>query len=94
MAVPPPANAWPKLVIAAALATGSLSLLAWAYAHADTGYLAASEYTSFVYAALLGWMVFGERLSPWTVAGTMVIVTACLYSARRRPAAVAQPEVP
>lgn len=79
----PDGAAWVKLVIASALATSSLMLLAWAYAHGDTGFLATSEYTSFVYAAVLGWAVFGERVSAWTLAGAAIIVAACLYAARR-----------
>lgn len=81
----PPAGEWWKIAIAAVLATGSLFLLAWAYAHGETGYLATTEYTSFVYAALLGWLVFGEHVAPTTLAGAAIIVAACLFAARRRP---------
>lgn len=84
LAVLPDAALWPRIVAAACLATGSLALLAWAYAHGDTGFLATSEYTSFVYAAVLGWLVFGERVTPWTLAGAAIIVAACLFAARKR----------
>lgn len=84
LAVVPEAASWPKLVLAAGLATASLWLLGWAYAHGDTGFLATTEYTSFVYAAGLGFLVFGERVSAFTLAGAAVIVVACLYAARRR----------
>jgi S-adenosylmethionine uptake transporter len=84
LAVVPEAVSWPKLVLAAGLATASLWLLGWAYAHGDTGFLATTEYTSFVYAAGLGFLVFGERVSAFTLAGAAVIVVACLYAARRR----------
>ncbi|RZT57011.1 S-adenosylmethionine uptake transporter [Sphingomonas sp. BK036] len=84
LAVVPEAASWPKLVLAAGLATASLWLLGWAYAHGDTGFLATTEYTSFVYAAGLGFLVFGERVSPFTLAGAAIIVVACLYAARRR----------
>ena len=80
----PPAAEWWKIGIAAVLGTSSLFLLAWAYAHGETGYLATTEYTSFVYAAALGWLVFGERVQPTTLAGAAIIVGACLYAARRR----------
>jgi S-adenosylmethionine uptake transporter len=88
----PAAAQWPKLVISAGLATASLLLLAWAYAHGETGYLATTEYTSFVYAAVLGWAIFDETLSGWTIAGAGVIVTACLYAANRRDIAQAAVE--
>ncbi|WP_294357308.1 DMT family transporter [uncultured Sphingomonas sp.] len=83
----PPAGEWWKIAIAAALGTSSLFLLAWAYAHGETGYLATTEYTSFVYAAALGWLVFGERVQPTTLLGAAIIVGACLYAARRRGSA-------
>ncbi len=84
LAVVPEAAQWPKLILAAGLATASLWLLGWAYAHGDTGFLASTEYTSFVYAAGLGFLVFGERVSAFTLAGAAIIVVACLYAARRR----------
>lgn len=90
LAVPPVALWW-QVAAAAALATASLFLLAVAYAHGAAGFLATSEYTSFVWAAALGWLVFGERLLSTTVAGAAVIAAACLYGARSRqraPAAV------
>ena len=79
----PPAGEWPKILVAAALATASLFLLAWAYAHGEAGYLATTEYTSFVYATGLGWLVFGERVATATLLGAAIIVGACLYGARR-----------
>ena len=84
LAVVPEAAQWPKLLLAAGLSTASLWLLGWAYAHGDTGFLATTEYTSFVYAAVLGFVVFGERVSAFTLAGAAIIVVACLYAARRR----------
>ena len=80
----PPAGEWWKIVAGALLATSSLFLLAWAYAHGETGYLATTEYTAFVYAAVLGWVVFGEPVAATTLAGAAIIVAACLYAARRR----------
>ena len=80
----PPAGEWWKIVAGAGLATGSLLLLAWAYGHGETGYLATTEYTSFVYAAVLGWLVFGEAVATTTFVGAGIIVAACLYTARRR----------
>ncbi len=69
---------------AALLAFVSMMMLSWAYAHGEAGYLAMTEYTSFVYAAGLGWLIFGEHVSPFTLIGAAVIVAACVYAARRR----------
>lgn len=88
LAVPPSEQYW-KIACGAVLASASLFLLGWAYAHGETGYLATTEYTSFIYAAVLGWAVFGEHVAWTTLAGAGVIVAACLFAARRRKAAAA-----
>lgn len=79
----PPAGQWPFILLAAALAITSLILLSWAYARAEANYLATTEYTSFLWASLFGWLVFGERLSPFTLAGAVLIVAGCILAARR-----------
>ena len=79
----PPAAQWPWIGLAALLSTASLLLLSWAYARAEASYLSATEYTSFLWAALFGWLVFNEPLSPFTVAGAVLIVAGCILAARR-----------
>ena len=58
-------------------------LLSWAYARAHASYLATTEYTSFLWAALFGWLIFGEPLSPYTLAGALLIVAGCVLAARK-----------
>jgi S-adenosylmethionine uptake transporter len=79
----PPTEQWLPLVGAAALSVFSMLLLSWAYARAEASYLAATEYTAFLWAALFGWLVFAETLSPFTLAGAMLIVAGCLLAARK-----------
>ena len=79
----PAAEHWPMLVFASILSISSMLLLSWAYARAEASYLAATEYTAFLWAALFGWVVFGETLSPFTLAGAALIVAGCLAAARR-----------
>lgn len=86
LAVVPAAEHWPAIVAAALLAFGSLMLLSWAYARAEAQHLAPVEYTSFLWAAVLGFLVFGEAVGPFTVAGAGLIVVGCILAARRRPA--------
>ncbi len=88
LAAVPPADTILPIAGAAVLAFASMMLLSWAYAHGEAGYLAMTEYTSFIYAAVLGYLVFGERVSPFTLIGAAVIVTACVVAARRRDIAV------
>ena len=78
----PPLGHVPMILLAAALATASLLLLSWAYARAQASYLATTEYTSFLWAALFGWWFFDEGISLYTVAGAAMIVGGCLLAAR------------
>lgn len=83
--VPPlPHGHWGQLLLASALATGSLMLLGWGYARAGAAYLSTTEYSAFLWAMLLGWLAFGEKVSPLTVAGAALIVAGCLIAARTR----------
>lgn len=79
-----PTGHWGELLLAAALATGSLMLLGWAYARAGAAYLSSTEYTAFLWAMLLGWLRFGEKVSPFTLLGAALIVAGCLVAARTR----------
>jgi drug/metabolite transporter (DMT)-like permease len=79
-------------VAAAVLAYVSLLLLAWAYARAEAQHLAPVEYTAFIWAAILGFIVFAEPVRPLTVAGAAMIVAACLIAARRTPRPALTPE--
>ena len=79
----PPLDQVPFVLLASFLSTASLLLLSWAYARAEASYLAATEYTSFLWAMLLGWLVFGETVSLYTLAGAALIVAGCIAAARR-----------
>ena len=59
-------------------------LLGWAYARAGAAYLSSTEYSSFLWAMLLGWLAFGEHVSPFTLAGAALIVAGCFIAARTR----------
>lgn len=82
----PAAEHWPLILLGSLLAFGSLVLLAWAYARAQAQHLAPVEYTSFIWAALLGWFIFAEPVGLFTLAGAALIVIACLIAASRRAA--------
>jgi len=75
---------WWQIVLGAVLGILSSLLLSWAYSHAETQAIVPVEYTAFIWAALLGWLVFGERLVPLTVAGAAMIIGACLIAVRSR----------
>lgn len=86
-----PAEWWWWVVVAAIMSTAGGLLFSWAYARAEASYLAVTEYSAFIWAAILGWLVFSEPVSTYTVAGAALIVGGCLLAASRKP--VAPPEI-
>lgn len=72
------------LALATGLAIAGMLLLAWAYARAGAAYLSSTEYSGFVYAMALGWLVFGETVSPYTLGGALLIIAGCVMAARTR----------
>lgn len=81
---PLPAGHAGELLLAAALAMGSLMLLGWGYARAGAAYLSTTEYTAFLWAMLLGWLAFDEAVSLFTLMGAGLIVAGCLIAAKTR----------
>ncbi len=81
--LPPfPTERWPTLVIATALSISGMLGLAWAYARAGAAYLSTSEYSGFLWAAVIGYLVFREVPSQWTLAGAVAIVSGTIIAAR------------
>ncbi|NPC07513.1 DMT family transporter, partial [Shigella sonnei] len=70
------------IVTSAALSAASLMLMTWAYARAETRVLVPLEYTAFIWAASVGWLMFGEALTLRTLAGVALIVAGCLIAVR------------
>lgn len=85
LAVVPPAEQFWPIVAAAGLAFTSILLLSWAYARAEAQRLVPVEYTAFIWASIIGWIVFNEPLTTETVIGAALIVAGCLIAARQRP---------
>ena len=79
-----PADWWPWVLAAAVMSTAGGLLFSWAYARADASYLAVTEYSGFLWAAALGWLVFGESVSLYTLAGAALIVGGCIIAARAK----------
>ena len=71
-----------EIAMSAALAAVSLMLLSWAYGRAEAQALLTVEYTAFIWAALMGWLMFGEKVTGATVAGVVLIVIGCWIAAR------------
>lgn len=70
---------------AAMLTVCSQIALSAAYARAPASRLIPLEYSAFVWAAVLGWLIFSEVPTLAVLAGVALIVVACLVAARERP---------
>lgn len=81
-----PGDQWGWIIAASLMSTAGALLFAWAYARAEASYLAVTEYSAFLWAAALGWLVFDENVTGYTLAGAALIVGGCLVASRRTPA--------
>jgi S-adenosylmethionine uptake transporter len=86
-----PEGQWGWIAVASVLSTAGTLLFAWGYARGEASYLAVTEYSAFLWASALGWLVFAERVSAYTSAGAVLIVGGCLVAARRK--ITAPPEI-
>ena len=82
--LPPAPATWGAIAVAAILSTCGLLLLSWSYARAEAQVLVPVEYSGFAWAALFGWLLFGEDVRLTTLAGAMLIVVGCWIAAPRR----------
>ncbi|HET7709701.1 MAG TPA: DMT family transporter [Sphingomicrobium sp.] len=88
-----PAEWWSWVFAAAMMSTAGGLIFSWSYARADASYLAVTEYSGFLWAAVLGWAVFSEPVSLYTLAGAALIVGGCIIAARARVKVPGEAEV-
>lgn len=88
-----PAGQWHWIAVAAVLSTAGTLLFAWAYARGEASYLAVTEYSAFLWASALGWIVFTEKVTGYTISGAVLIVAGCLLASRRKAAIAPEIEV-
>jgi S-adenosylmethionine uptake transporter len=79
-----PGLQWAWIAFATTLSTSGTLLFAWGYARGPASYLAVTEYSGFLWASLMGWLFFRERVSLYTALGAVLIVGGCLIAARRK----------
>ena len=77
-----PADIGP-IVVAGGLATIGLLSLTWAFKQLEASRIAPLEYTSFVWATALGYLLFGELPTMNTGVSALMIVGGCLLLLRR-----------
>ena len=71
-------------------------LVTHGYALAEAGVLVTLDYSRVVYAAILGYLLFGEVPGPWNFLGMALIVAASLYlvHSERKPKTQVPPVIP
>ncbi len=74
---------WFMFAVAGMLAVGGHLLLTYAFSKANASKIAPTEYTSLVWAALIGFFVFAEVPTFYTFAGAALIIVGSLALARR-----------
>ncbi len=79
----PSLQAFAYLILLGLLGIGSHLSVARALAVADASAIAPFEFMRLPYAALLGYLFFGERPDLWTWLGAAIIVASSLYVAHR-----------
>jgi len=88
----PAQGVWIDLAGSAVLAAISLMLISWGYAREETQVLLPLEYSAFIWAAIMGKLMFGESLTWPIVGGAVLIVGGCLMATRKQAAAAAHTE--
>ena len=73
----------PMLLAMALLGSVGQILLTECYRHADTSVVAGFEYTSMVWAVVLGWSMFGDLPSIVVIAGALIVAGAGLFMTLR-----------
>ena len=73
----------PILLLMGALATGGMLCITWAFSHIEASRAAPVEYTGLVWAAVLGFLVFGEVPTVWSLSSAALITLGCLLLIRR-----------
>jgi drug/metabolite transporter (DMT)-like permease len=73
----------PVILLAGGLATVGLLAITWAFKHLEASKAAPLEYTGLVWAGLLGYYLFGEVPTVYTLASATLIVLGCLLLLRR-----------
>lgn len=61
------------------LGTFAVMLIGMAFARGNTAVLSPFEYTKMFWAVVLGYLVFGDTLSPITAIGTLLIIASGIY---------------
>lgn len=79
----PDGRGWALLLAIAVLGTFAHFALIKALGYAEAGGLQPYSYTMLVWAAAIGYLVFGDIPDGWTIAGAMIVIASGLYAWHR-----------
>ena len=80
--MPPSAGQWALLVVCGFLGAGGHYCMTCAFRVADISAVQSVRFLELVWAALLGFFMFGTIPAGWTLAGGVVILASTLWLAR------------
>lgn len=81
--IPDTLRSWIDIISGALLGVGAGLFLTWSYKRAEAQILVPIEYTGFLWAALLGWLMFNEDLTFSTIIGATFIISGCVLAAQK-----------
>ncbi|MBN9085909.1 MAG: DMT family transporter [Reyranella sp.] len=87
----PTAMAWVMMIAVAFIGAIAHYALIKALDHAEAGAVQPYSYTLLVWAAVMGWLVFGDIPDHWTIIGATVVVASGLYTWHHNRRAAAGP---
>jgi drug/metabolite transporter (DMT)-like permease len=76
--LPPVGRVWGVTAIAAAASYGAYAVSVWAMTVAPIALVAALRETSILFAVLIGWLVFGERMDRSKAVAALMIVAGVM----------------
>lgn len=79
----PTAGQWALLLVCGALGSSGHYCLTRAYKVADISATQSVKFLDLIWASALGWLLFGDLPTTWTLAGGVVIAASTLWLARR-----------
>jgi drug/metabolite transporter (DMT)-like permease len=74
---------WLESIVLGFLGAAGHLVITWAYRHAHAGVLAPLGFTATLWAALFGYLLWGETPSVWTAMGMLAIIAGGVWSTRR-----------
>ena len=81
--VTPAPQLWGRLLLIGLLATVAQLLVTRAHAYAPAARIGPFMYSIVVFAALLGWRLWDERLDQWSVLGAVLVTGAAILAGKR-----------